>query len=333
MTWGRGRAEQQSARAAPRAALFFCRCACAPLRSAALHRAAPIAAAAASHSNPPPKKSHPTTNEQLLDPPKTDYVDRRFKGTREEYFRKLNASSTLYVGNMSFYTTEDQVYALFSKAGRVRRVIMGLDSQRRTPCGFCFVVYDAREDALAAVKYLNGTSLDERPIRVDVDYGFEEGRQFGRGRSGGQVRDEFRTDYDSARGGFGKQLVQQIQAQGLAVRETEAGQVTFVPVAARGGGGGGGAGNGGGGGAGGGAGGGEQRGEGGQREEEGEEGQGGPSGRAKEEEEEDGGNGGGDGDGGAAAAAAVDDDEQDDDGDRRKRRRLGSDDDDDMRDR
>jgi RNA recognition motif-containing protein len=44
------------------------------------------------------------------------------------------------------------------------------------------------QDALAAVRYLNGTSLDERPIRVDIDYGFEEGRQFGRGRSGGQVR-------------------------------------------------------------------------------------------------------------------------------------------------
>ncbi|RRT47919.1 hypothetical protein B296_00031136 [Ensete ventricosum] len=38
--------------------------------------------------------------------------------------------------------------------------------------------------------------LDDRPIRVDFDWGFEEGRQWGRGRSGGQVRDEYRTDYD-----------------------------------------------------------------------------------------------------------------------------------------
>jgi hypothetical protein len=37
--------------------------------------------------------------------------------------------------------------------------------------------------------------------------GFEEGRQFGRGKSGGQVRDEYRTDYDVGRGGYGK-LVQ-----------------------------------------------------------------------------------------------------------------------------
>lgn len=38
------------------------------------------------------------------------------------------------------------------------------------------------------MRYLNGTKLDNRQLRVDIDYGFEEGRQFGRGRSGGQVR-------------------------------------------------------------------------------------------------------------------------------------------------
>lgn len=43
-----------------------------------------------------------------------------------------------------------QVYALFSKTGHVQRVIMGLDSQRKTPCGFCFVVYDRREVRLRA---------------------------------------------------------------------------------------------------------------------------------------------------------------------------------------
>lgn len=41
---------------------------------------------------------------------------------------------------------------------------------------------------------------------MDVDPGFVEGRQYGRGRSGGQVRDEFRQDYDPGRGGWGKLL-------------------------------------------------------------------------------------------------------------------------------
>lgn len=249
----------------------------------------------------------------------------------------------------------------------MRRVVMGLDAQRKTPCGFCFVVYDRREvcvptvcffvarliallegrttttlsppphdppkqqqDALAAVRYLNGTSLDERPIRVDVDYGFEEGRQFGRGRSGGQVRDEFRTDYDSARGGFGKQLVQQIHAQGLTVRETEAGQVAFVPLQAAAAG------------AYGGAGAAAAR----QHEDDGGDGGGGARGRERHEEEEEGGDDGEQRRGGGGDYAAEDDggggsprrgygggDDDDDHGGsgglehRSKRRRLGSDDD------
>lgn len=47
--------------------------------------------------------------------------------------------------------------------------------------------YYSREDAEDAVKYISGTILDDRPIRVDFDWGFQEGRQWGRGRSGGQV--------------------------------------------------------------------------------------------------------------------------------------------------
>ncbi len=45
----------------------------------------------------------------------------------------------MYVGNLSFYTTEEQIHELFSKAGEVKRIIMGLDRFKKTPCGFCFV--------------------------------------------------------------------------------------------------------------------------------------------------------------------------------------------------
>lgn len=76
---------------------------------------------------------------------------------------------------------------MFSKAGDIKRIIMGLDRQKMTPCGFCFVVYYTRADASDCVKYLNGTLLDDRAIRIDFDWGFRDGRQFGRGRSGGQV--------------------------------------------------------------------------------------------------------------------------------------------------
>ncbi|PRP81622.1 nuclear cap-binding protein subunit 2-like [Planoprotostelium fungivorum] len=117
----------------------------------------------------------------------------------------LKDSTTLYVGNLSFYTTEEQVYELFGRAGEIKRIVMGLDRIKLTPCGFCFVEYFDRECAEACQRYINGTRLDDRIIRTDWDSGFAEGRQYGRGKTGGQVRDEFRSDYDAGRGGYGKQ--------------------------------------------------------------------------------------------------------------------------------
>jgi len=118
----------------------------------------------------------------------------------------LADATTLYVGNLSFYTTEEQVYELFSKCGEIKRLVMGLDRFQKTPCGFCFVEYFTHQDALDCMKYIGGTKLDERIIRTDLDPGFEEGRQYGRGKSGGQGRDEHREDYDEGRGGFGRTL-------------------------------------------------------------------------------------------------------------------------------
>lgn len=79
---------------------------------------------------------------------------------------------------------------------------------RRTPCGFAFVEYYLHSEAVACLRYISGTKLDERIIRCDLDPGYKEGRQFGRGRSGGQVRDEFRQEYDSGRGGWGHQRLE-----------------------------------------------------------------------------------------------------------------------------
>lgn len=68
------------------------------------------------------------------------YRDRRFPGNQEEYEAALQASTTVYIGNMSFYTTEEQAYELFSRAGEIKKIIMGLDKNSKTPCGFCFVL-------------------------------------------------------------------------------------------------------------------------------------------------------------------------------------------------
>ncbi|KAH6654612.1 hypothetical protein BKA67DRAFT_646314 [Truncatella angustata] len=119
---------------------------------------------------------------------------------------RITAPPSTKASCSSFYTTEEQVYDLFSKCGEIKRLIMGLDRFQKTPCGFCFVEYYTHQDALDCLKYVGGTKLDERVIRTDLDPGFEEGRQYGRGKSGGQVRDEYRDDYDEGRGGLGRAI-------------------------------------------------------------------------------------------------------------------------------
>lgn len=76
---------------------------------------------------------------------------------------------------------------------------MGLNKKTLRPCGFCFVEYFYRDSALKAVSLLNGYLLDKRTIKVDIDTGFEEGRQFGRGHTGGQKRDEILLNEDPDR--------------------------------------------------------------------------------------------------------------------------------------
>ena len=81
----------------------------------------------------------------------------------------LKDAATLHVGNLSFYTTEEQIHELFAKCRETKRLIMGLDRFKKTSCGFCFVEHYTHQDALDCMKYVGGTKLDERIIRTDLD--------------------------------------------------------------------------------------------------------------------------------------------------------------------
>jgi nuclear cap-binding protein subunit 2 len=69
----------------------------------------------------------------------SSYRDARSQLSYNEQQDLLHRSSTVYVGNLSFFTTEEQIFELFSKSGGLKRIIMGLDRNTKTPCGFCFV--------------------------------------------------------------------------------------------------------------------------------------------------------------------------------------------------
>ena len=127
------------------------------------------------------------------------YLDKDVFRDVEEQLEAVKEAVTVYVGNLSFYTTDTMIHQHFSACGPVKRVIMGLNRNTREPCGFAFVEYFTAAAAKACIHMISGTKLDEREIRTELDSGFREGRQYGRGKSGDQVRDSMRTKRDEGR--------------------------------------------------------------------------------------------------------------------------------------
>jgi RNA recognition motif-containing protein len=74
----------------------------------------------------------------------------------------------LYVGNLSYETTEDGLRTMFTKAGTVVSVDMIKDRDTGRMKGFAFVTMSSAEEAQEAIKILNEKTLDDRAIRVNV---------------------------------------------------------------------------------------------------------------------------------------------------------------------
>jgi len=73
----------------------------------------------------------------------------------------------LYVGNLSFTTTQATIEAAFAAAGEVREVAMPTDRETGQPRGFAFVTMGNASAATAAISQLNGLVLDGRQIKVN----------------------------------------------------------------------------------------------------------------------------------------------------------------------
>ncbi len=76
-------------------------------------------------------------------------------------------STRLYVGNISFKATEDDVKNLFSQMGEVASVRLIKDEATGRLRGFGFVEMATKEDAQKAISSLNGTTFMERSIVVN----------------------------------------------------------------------------------------------------------------------------------------------------------------------
>jgi RNA recognition motif-containing protein len=74
----------------------------------------------------------------------------------------------LYVGNLSYDTTEDGLRTAFTKAGTVVSVDMIKDRDTGRMKGFAFVTMTNDEEAQNAIKILNAKLLDDREIKVNI---------------------------------------------------------------------------------------------------------------------------------------------------------------------
>ena len=95
------------------------------------------------------------------------------------------SSAKLYVGNLSYETTEASIRTVFEPHGEVASVNLITDRDTGRPKGFGFVEMGSAEEAQTAKTALNGTQLDGRAIKVDVANEQAPRRTGGFGSGGG----------------------------------------------------------------------------------------------------------------------------------------------------
>lgn len=91
----------------------------------------------------------------------------------------------LFVGNLSFNTSQQTIEAAFAAMGEVREVALPTDRETGRPRGFAFVTMADAQGAQNAIAQLNGSELDGRQIRVDEAQERSGGGGFRGGGGGG----------------------------------------------------------------------------------------------------------------------------------------------------
>ena len=76
-------------------------------------------------------------------------------------------STKLYVGNLAFQTTSEQLQTMFAQAGTVESVSLIEDRETGRSRGFGFVEMSTKEEGAAAIQQFNGKDLDGRALKVN----------------------------------------------------------------------------------------------------------------------------------------------------------------------
>jgi RNA recognition motif-containing protein len=93
--------------------------------------------------------------------------------------------TNIFVGNLSYQTTQEDLHAAFASYGAVERVSIVTDRDTGQPRGFAFVEMTERRDAETAISQLNGAELNGRALNVNEARPKPAGGSgFGRNRGG-----------------------------------------------------------------------------------------------------------------------------------------------------
>jgi cold-inducible RNA-binding protein len=112
-------------------------------------------------------------------------------------------NTKLFVGNISFNTTENDLQDAFSAHGTVTEANLMVDRMSGRPRGFGFVTMATEEEAQKAIQAMNGASLDGRNLTVNLARPREE-RSGGGGDRGGRGGGGGRREYSGGGGGGGR---------------------------------------------------------------------------------------------------------------------------------
>lgn len=118
----------------------------------------------------------------------------------------------IFVGNLAFATTEEQLHTIFSEIGRVVRVRMVCDIETGKPRGFAFVEFEDPQAALSAIRNMNEYEINGRKLRVNFSnsshletlanqLGMDLSSSTGAGSGGGNAADINNNALSHAMGG------------------------------------------------------------------------------------------------------------------------------------
>jgi RNA recognition motif-containing protein len=107
-------------------------------------------------------------------------------------------STKLFVGNLSFNTTENDLQEAFAAHGQVVEANLMMDRMTGRSRGFAFITYGTPEEAQKAITAMNGQQLDGRALTVNIARPKEERPAGGGGRDRGP-----RREYGGGGGGTG----------------------------------------------------------------------------------------------------------------------------------